>query len=189
MLQRWNLVEACEEYSNYTFYKQRFVDKQFIERFDPRAMAPLMPPPHRLPPWLLPSCVEHVSALEAAIRDGLITPERADEGLRVPAIVRGPDEPDFGKEKRDPPVGGSEGGLRCDCICTTPLALSLRRPMSVKPLVGGLFAIVFGKNGVFVDVRNISPWTCSEDSPGLNSCDPSKELSCTTCPTCSVEKK
>jgi hypothetical protein len=207
MLQQWSLVDACEEYVNYTFHKQRMVDKQFIERFDPRAMATLMPPPSHLPPWILPTCVLNVSALEAGIRDGLITPEQAAEGIPVPAIVRGPDEPGFDPVKKagggGGGVGGEEGGDKASlskpppCVCRTPLALALRVPLSITPLVGGLVALVFhrveGGGGEEAEVKrpfvlNEAPWTCCEAGLGLGTCDTGKE-SCTGCPTCSAEKK
>jgi tyrosine-protein phosphatase SIW14 len=97
MLQGWSLEAACNEYVEYTRHKQRFVDKQYIERFSPRALQGLAPPAARLVPWLAPDCTARVSALEEAIARGELAPEAAEAGLIVVAAIRSalPDEPGF----------------------------------------------------------------------------------------------
>jgi tyrosine-protein phosphatase SIW14 len=52
MLQRWDLEAACNEYVDFCRHKQRSVDKQYIERFDPRTLAGMLPPRERWPAWL-----------------------------------------------------------------------------------------------------------------------------------------
>jgi tyrosine-protein phosphatase SIW14 len=64
MLQAWSVDEACTEYVIYCRHKQREVDKQYIERFDPRRVAPLLPPTEHLVPWLSPDCCTKPSAWE-----------------------------------------------------------------------------------------------------------------------------
>ena len=188
ILQRWTLEAACDEYTRYTFHKQRFVDKQFIERFDPRLLAPYTVPRAQLAPWLPSDYTEGCSALEAAIRLGVLLPEQAGEGLSVPAIDdTHPEEPGTlcPPQALQPPqspglqgaacscgAGAGEGAgaqsrARCavcsaggclegaagaaaaqpmPCACASPLAESLRQPLSLTPLDGGLTMIVFTRS-------------------------------------------
>lgn len=93
MLQRWSLEATCDEYVYYCKHKQRYVDKQYIERFNPQTLRAFAPPKERLPPWLPIDCTEHVSVLQEAIEKGEISPEEAEYGLPVSAMTKGPDEP------------------------------------------------------------------------------------------------
>ena len=56
MLQGWRLEDACAEYVTYCQHKQRDVDKQYIERFDPRTLASVAPPDFVRASWLPPDC-------------------------------------------------------------------------------------------------------------------------------------
>jgi tyrosine-protein phosphatase SIW14 len=100
MLQGWSLEAACNEYVEYTRHKQRYVDKQYIERFSPRTLRGLAPPAERLVPWLAPGCTAGGSALEEAITRGELAPEAAEAGLPVVAAIASalPDEPGFPAE-------------------------------------------------------------------------------------------
>ena len=93
MLQRWTLENTCDEYVYYCKHKQRYVDKQYIERFDPRTLRLVAPPKTSYPAWLPSDCTEHASMLEEAIQRGEILPEDAEYGLPVSAMTKGPDEP------------------------------------------------------------------------------------------------
>ena len=102
MLQRWSLEEACDEYVYFCKHKQRYVDKQYIERFDPRTLAPLVPPPEHLAPFLGPptsegvrACISHRSALDDAIASGALSAADAEDGIPVSAMVNPsyPEEP------------------------------------------------------------------------------------------------
>lgn len=93
MLERWSLEDACDEYVYYCKHKQRYVDKQYIERFDPRTLASYLPPVDRLASFLPEDCTTHCSALEDAIIRGEVDPAEAEIGLAVSAITKGPDEP------------------------------------------------------------------------------------------------
>ena len=97
MLQRWPLERACDEYVDFTRHKQRAVDKQYIERFRPRKLRDLAPPPARVADWLGHDAWDHDSALEEAIARGELQPELAEVGLAVSAIGRAglDDEPGF----------------------------------------------------------------------------------------------
>jgi hypothetical protein len=114
MLQRWTLEAACDEYTRYTFHKQRFVDKQFIERFDPRQLAPFPTPAALRARWLPEDYASGCSALEAAIAKGLLAPELAAEGLSVPAIE--------GSHPEEPGVGGGGGGGGAQCAACAAAA-------------------------------------------------------------------
>lgn len=79
------------------------------------------------------------------------------------------------------------------CVCRTPLALALRVPLMVSPLVGGLVALVFqrvpeGEEEAGKALSTQAPWTCCDPGLGLGTCDPDRDM-CTGCPTCSAEKK
>lgn len=95
MLQAWDLERACDEYVLFCKHKQRAVDKQYIERFDPRTLpaCPHLPPAKHWAGWVPQDACARPSALEAAIQKGLISREQAAAGLRVSAIESGPDEP------------------------------------------------------------------------------------------------
>jgi tyrosine-protein phosphatase SIW14 len=105
MVQDWDLEAACDEYVVFCQHKQREVDKQYIERFDPRTLARLAPPRERWATWLPDDAFTHASALQVAIEKGLVTPAEAAHGIRVSAIERGPDEPGypFHSPSLDPP--------------------------------------------------------------------------------------
>lgn len=63
-LQHWDLEAACSEYVDYCQHKQREVDKQYIERFDPRTLADVVPPPEHRPSWLPADCTAFSSRYE-----------------------------------------------------------------------------------------------------------------------------
>jgi hypothetical protein len=122
MLQRWTLAAACDEYTRYTFHKQRFVDKQFIERFDPRILAQYITPRELLAPWLPSDYTVGCSALEAAIRQGLLLPEHREVGLSVAAELEHPEEPYFAAARpphqaatlTPPAASGAAGAEPCE---------------------------------------------------------------------------
>ena len=93
VLQGWDLSPACDEYVLFCKHKQRYVDKQFIERFDPRSLADVLPPPEYLPPWLPKDCTTFPSPLERAITSGQVLASAFEAGITVDATFRGPDEP------------------------------------------------------------------------------------------------
>ena len=90
MLQHWSLEDACAEYVHFCRHKQREVDKQYIERFDPRTLADARPPSPFLAPWLSASCTEYPSALQAASQrgqlDGAATPRMASGAAAVDGV-------------------------------------------------------------------------------------------------------
>lgn len=106
MLQRWSLEKACDEYVAYCKHKQREVDKQYVERFDPRTMTDRAPPAQRLAPWLPPDCCVHPSALAIAIARGDLQPSEAVIGLRVRTSLPAPPEPGL-PEAADTQDGGA----------------------------------------------------------------------------------
>jgi tyrosine-protein phosphatase SIW14 len=71
MLQGAPLDAACAEYVQYCQHKQRDVDKQFIERFDPRKFRAVAPPAEHLPPWLPRDCFDRPSMLEVLGGEGM----------------------------------------------------------------------------------------------------------------------
>jgi len=97
MLQGAPLDAACAEYVQYCQHKQRDVDKQFIERFDPRKFRAVAPPAEHLPPWLPRDCFERPSMLEALGGEGLVlrsggaagSAEEAGRGEEIVATVVG----------------------------------------------------------------------------------------------------
>lgn len=120
MLQRWSLEQTCNEYVYFCKHKQRYVDKQHIERFDPRTLAPLAPEIQYRPQWLVYkntdlhynldldyiystkidenddrfySCTSHCSALETALTSGLLSADAVEVGITVSAMVN-PSLPD-----------------------------------------------------------------------------------------------
>lgn len=96
MLQRWSLADACEEYIGYCQHKQREVDKQYIERFQPLTLRDMLPQPQRLVPWLPDGCCDHPSALQEAIARGELRPSDAELGLApLPStVITKPGHPD-----------------------------------------------------------------------------------------------
>lgn len=83
ILQRWSLERACEEYVHFCHHKQRTVDKQYIERFQPRTLAEFAHPVGGLPAWLPVDCADQESALQAAINRGELDPADAERGIQV----------------------------------------------------------------------------------------------------------
>ena len=135
MLQRWSLEQTCNEYVYFCKHKQRYVDKQHIERFDPRTLASLAPEIKYRPQWLFHkstdlryhvdyiyddnqidedderfySCTSHCSALEAALISGELSVDDVEIGITVSAMVNPsfPDESFLAETQR---FGGQAGG-------------------------------------------------------------------------------
>jgi hypothetical protein len=93
IVQGWELSPACDEYVLFCKHKQRYVDKQFIERFDPRSLFDSLPPLEYFPPWLPIDCASFASPLEMAISSGQVLASAFEAGITVDATFRGPDEP------------------------------------------------------------------------------------------------
>jgi tyrosine-protein phosphatase SIW14 len=97
MLQGAPLDAACAEYVQYCQHKQRDVDKQFIERFDPRKFRAVAPPAEHLPLWLPRDCFERPSMLEVLGGEGIVvrsgraagSAEEAGRGEEIVATVVG----------------------------------------------------------------------------------------------------
>jgi len=79
MLQHASLEAACAEYVRYCQHKQRDVDKLYIERFDPRTLRDLAPPPEYLPPWMPRDCCS-LPSMEAQLAAAGATPSSAPCG-------------------------------------------------------------------------------------------------------------
>jgi len=136
MLQRWSLEQTCNEYVYFCKHKQRYVDKQHIERFDPRTMALLAPDIKYRPQWLVYkstdlryhvdyiyddnkinenderfySCTSHCSALESALASGELSVDDVEIGITVSAMVNPsfPDESFLAETQRLQPQNGGQ---------------------------------------------------------------------------------
>jgi hypothetical protein len=129
MLQNKSMEQACTEYVKYCQHKQREVDKQFIERFDPRGLAPLAPASDLFPTWLPNYCCTLTSKSSAQCCEDSVadTSSSLDVIRAVPSVVSPRDADRTGDIKhaspelqRDP---GSRTG-RANASGTRPTILS-----------------------------------------------------------------